>query len=237
MLAHLDAAPGAREAQEAVRELKYVLPAAYTSALAAGLAAFLRPDPRYPDNQVVSVYFDTPDLDSIAEKINGDSRKRKLRLRWYEPARGAGPASPAFLELKLRHGELRWKVRAEVEDSERPWRRDLPLEHPAWVDLPRRLAPETLRLPAGMVAVAVVRYHRRRFIDAASASRVALDSGIRATAWHRGLLPGLAPRPLADSVLEVKSSAEPAGALRFLIERFGCRRSAFSKYTAALGLH
>lgn len=227
-----------------MQELKFVVPAGRVEALAANLGRFLTPDPEFPDNRVVTTYFDTRELTALDEKLNGDSRKQKVRLRWYESpsfaASAPRPSAPrppeigCFLEVKLRQGRLRWKLRAAAALEVERWRR-LPLEHPGWIDLPRRLAPPEFGLPSGLVPTTVVHYRRRRFVDPASGARIALDSGIHAAACHRGLFPAGAATRLRDAVLEVKTGDDLPPALRWLVRGAGLRRRALSKYAACLG--
>jgi hypothetical protein len=217
-----------------VQELKFLVPAGRGEGLAMSLGRLLAPDPEFPDNTVVTTYFDTPGLAALEEKLNGDSRKRKVRLRWYETPADGLAAPGCHLEVKLRHGRLRWKLRAPAALEVERWRR-LPLEHPGWIDLPRRLAPPEFGLRAGLVPTTVVRYRRRRFVDAQSGARVALDTGIHAAACHRGLFPAAAGRRLRDAVLEVKTGGELPSSLRWLVRGAGLRRQSFSKYAACLG--
>lgn len=217
-----------------IEEIKFVVPVGRVEALAGNLGRFLAPDPEFPDNQVVTIYFDTPALTALDEKLNGDSRKRKVRLRWYESAAPGASPPRCFLEVKLRHGRLRWKLRAAAALEIERWRR-LPLEHPKWIDLPRRLAPPDFALRPGLVPTTVVSYRRRRFVEPASGARIALDSGIHALACHRGLFPAGTAQRLRDAVLEVKTGGDLPPALRCLVRGAGLRRQVFSKYAACLG--
>ena len=62
---------------------------------------------------VWTIYYDTPGLESLGEKINSDYLKRKLRLRWYSDLEGR-PTGPTFIEAKMRHGNRRTKVRVRL---------------------------------------------------------------------------------------------------------------------------
>ena len=68
-----------------------------------------RPDPDFPEATVYTVYYDTPGLRCLHEKLNGDYLKSKVRLRWYRVGERAGDT--AFLEVKMRLGSRREKVR------------------------------------------------------------------------------------------------------------------------------
>ena len=104
-------------------EIKFVGPARAAPFAAASLEAVCAPDDEFPGNIVHSVYFDTPDLASYAEKANGDYLKTKLRLRWY--ARSAarrhadGGAWTAWLEVnytfRAREGTDWSAIRSDLE--------------------------------------------------------------------------------------------------------------------------
>ena len=79
---HIDEAT-ARTAQPAQRfERKFfILPRNIGFAYAL-LRQICRPDGEYPEGQVNSLYFDTPDLDQYVRSAAGDFKKDKVRLRW-----------------------------------------------------------------------------------------------------------------------------------------------------------
>lgn len=217
-------------------ELKFVLPMSRVAAALSQLASRLEPDGEYPDNEIAGIYFDTAALAALEEKLAGDNEKRKIRLRWYEDPAGARPRSRVFLESKERRGRSRQKRRGLVDLDLEAWL-GRPLEDPAWIDLPRRLVEADWRVPAGLVPTVRLRYRRRRFVDRASGARVALDAEIRAERHHRGLFPGLlVPARVEAAVVEVKDVAEVPPVLGFL-PALGARYSAYSKYSACLGLH
>ncbi len=63
-----------------------------------------RPDREYPEGQVNSLYFDTPDLDQYMRSVSGEFKKDKVRIRWYNEIRSSQRLAPVFLELKSRQG-------------------------------------------------------------------------------------------------------------------------------------
>src|SRR6187401_2453917 len=101
--AHEDAAAGERE-------LKFVLPSARAGIARGWLDRMCRRDEQYPAAVVWTIYYDTPQLLSLGEKINSDYLKRKIRVRWYSDLDGT-VSGPAFVEAKLRVGTNRSKVR------------------------------------------------------------------------------------------------------------------------------
>jgi len=82
-------------------EIKYAIPVSSLSVLKPDLERFLGRD-SYGGAagfySIASMYFDTPDLDSYRNKLDGLLYRRKLRIRIY-PDR---PDGPAFVEIKQR---------------------------------------------------------------------------------------------------------------------------------------
>src|SRR5918999_4918130 len=105
------AAPTAPRAGE--RELKFTFPAGRVHVARQRLESLCRPDPEFPSALVWTIYYDTPALDSLGEKINSDYLKRKIRVRWYSDTSGR-VTGPAFVEAKSRVGNRRFKVREQV---------------------------------------------------------------------------------------------------------------------------
>ena len=203
-------------------ELKYALHPAARDTVAAYLRQRCRPDPAYPVNEVISLYFDTPDLRCMFEKLNGDRYKTKVRVRWYADDRGE---SPAWVEMKRRSGAARSKVRLATRRSGAEILADRHFE-------PDRMLVESGHLcPRPLAPTLLVRYRRLRFVEPFSGARVCIDSGLSVAAPS-------SPRATRSSnvsgaVVEVKGrSATLPPALQGLAD-LGLRRSAFSKYGLA----
>lgn len=82
-------------------EIKYAIPVKSLSVLKPDLERFLGRDSfgsKAGFYSIASLYFDTPDLDSYRNKLDGLLYRRKLRIRIY-PDRMDGPA---FVEIKQR---------------------------------------------------------------------------------------------------------------------------------------
>lgn len=211
------------------REHKLLLAAGRAAAVRALLDASCGPDPLYPANRVVTVYFDTPDLRALDDKLSGASRKAKLRLRWYLDDRG-GSTEPV-VEIKQRYAAWRCKLRAAAGLPAAALAR-LPLHHPVVGALPRLAEALARSLPPGLGPVLTVSYARRRYREPLSGARVSLDTDLRVDAVRAGL--GLHPPPgaLPECVLEIKTPrAEIPERLRPALA-LGCRPGSFSKYAA-----
>lgn len=215
-------------------EIKYALSSRRIAAAGAALAALCRPDPRYPVNQVLSLYYDTLRLDSLAEKVDSQFVKSKVRVRWYRDRWGAVDPGMAVLERKERLGTLRRKTRLPLDRSP-VWLDGAALHDPGLQALPA-LFPATARVPrTGLFPYVTVRYLRRRFVEPLTGSRVSLDTRIAVERINRRLLGYRHPLPFDGAVVEVKnSSGELPPVLRCLL-RLGARRASFSKFAVCFG--
>ncbi len=222
-------------AQEAYleHELKLLLPAGRLPTALTMLRALCREDPHHPANIVVSIYYDTRGFDLLQDKIDSQRYKTKVRLRWYEEPNSAPPSSASYAELKYRHGSRRRKIRrptslvsAEI--------RGLPLHHGDQPDISAHLPPGVFSAPHRLLPCVTVRYHRRRFIDPLSRTRISLDSLISVNNVNPRLLPNGSPRRLEPAIIELKNaSGEIPGRLRGLLH-CGAHLASFSKYASAV---
>ena len=94
------------------RELKFALPEARAGIAGRMLDALCRPDPQFTAAVVSTIYYDTPHLRLLREKLDSDFLKTKVRLRWYGAIAGDPGGGRAFLEVKTRVGALRRKARS-----------------------------------------------------------------------------------------------------------------------------
>jgi len=211
------------------RELKYVLPAGKAVLARSVVSALCRPDPHYPAAIVSTIYYDTPDLALLSEKINSDYLKTKVRLRWYSPGRGA---ATAFLEIKSRVGGLRHKVRVATSLSAATVA-DLPLEHPALVQVLELARPLGVPLPTRLMPALLLRYERFRFIEPVSASRISVDLGIEAVRVNPRVVGHAFLHRLPHAVVEIKGPGNDIPRALHALINLGARRAAFSKYGAA----
>lgn len=226
-----DVAPALPRAQ-LERELKFALPEARAALARRMLAALCRPDPVYQAAIVSTIYYDTPDLRFLGEKLDSDFLKTKVRLRWYESIAGEPGPGRAFLEVKTRVGGLRRKARVESQLAGTTVSR-APLNDPELIrvlDLARTLGAE---LPPLLMPALLVRYERHRFIETISGARVSLDRRIEAPRANPRLLGRAGPVRLGTAVLEVKGAGEDLPRQLLPVARLGVRRTAFSKYAEA----
>ena len=212
------------------RELKFWLQAGRVPLVRAWLERVCRRDAHFPSALVWTIYYDTPALASLSEKINSDYLKRKVRVRWYSNLNGEA-AGPAFVEAKSRTGIWRAKVREQLP---------LPASEIAALTLddPRlRTLPSLLRRH-GVLAhdiwqpLMLICYRRDRYLEPVSGSRISLDSEIRAAAVNPMMMPVGDRSPLENGVLEVKGAGEELPRALHGLLAFGIRKRSFSKFLA-----
>jgi hypothetical protein len=220
----------ARTAPEGERELKFALSNGRVHMARRWLDDLCARDAEFPEAVVWTIYYDTPNLASLGEKINSDYLKQKIRVRWYSDLDGQ-VAGPAFIEAKLRIGNRRVKARAQLErpanDVARWDLRDARLR-----TLPPLLQNQGLLLKDAWQPVMLIRYRRDRFIERLSGARVSLDSDIAGVAVNPSFLSAPDYTAVASSVLEVKGAGDELPlALRPLLA-LGAQKSSFSKFLA-----
>ncbi len=66
----------------------------------------------YPSRRVNNYYLDTANLDYFYQNIDGISRRRKFRYRWYGDIKSA---TKGQLEVKHKENELGWKEIFDIE--------------------------------------------------------------------------------------------------------------------------
>jgi hypothetical protein len=211
-------------------EIKYLVPASAASSLIAWTASACLRDERYPPARVHTVYYDTPGLALLYEKIDSDYLKTKVRLRWYADRHGR--AGALFAEAKFRVGSLRQKVRVRLT-ARGNHASTLPLHDRTWLDWLEALRAQSPPLPAALAPVLGLSYTRHRFSDAArGGARVTIDEGIALDRLNGSFIRGRIPGALPHSVFEYKGRRPDLPAAFAPVVRFGGRRGSWSKYLA-----
>lgn len=188
------------------------------------------PHPQYPRGRVNSIYFDTSHLSAYKEKIEGDTLKRKYRLRWYDIERQKPGPQTVFLEIKYRYGSARDKARYPLK-ADADWLRRTPLNDPALVALLRRYAPSCAdNIPLTMQPALCIAYDRHRYVCPRTGLTVCVDSDIQATRVNPDMLQAWAPFSLNVVVCECKGYGFPEIPWATSLYHAGFRIRSFSKY-------
>jgi hypothetical protein len=178
---------------------------------------------------VTSIYFDTPALRLLRQKVDSDFAKDKIRVRWYEDPHTGEPSGAGFVERKQKLGSRRLKTRLPLPvDASR-------IAHGCddHVYLRELLAPLRAaghRLPGALRPFLRISFRRRRFVDPVGGARISLDTAIRASSVGSRRSPWAQPPPLAHAVLEVKGPDDTLPPWLLPVQQLGCRRESFSKY-------
>jgi hypothetical protein len=219
-----------RPSSRSERELKFVLPAGRVALARRWLEQFCRRDPEFPEAVVWTIYYDTPGLLSLGEKINSDYLKRKIRVRWYSGLDGRA-TGPAFVEAKFRVGNRREKVRAHLSqtaDELARWR----LQDRRFLEFPLLLQEHGVSARDLWQPIMLIRYRRDRFSEPLTRSRVSLDSDIAAAAVNPTFLAGVDHTALGSAVLEVKGTNDELPVALHALLQLGARKMSFSKLLA-----
>lgn len=197
-----------------------------------------RPDAEYPAGQINSLYFDTIDLDEHYKSTSGDSRKDKVRIRWYGEDDGRDGVRTIFLELKSKQGFAGTKRRQRMEVPAEL----LTMPHLARGIIPRKQLYDALYTfgyfpPEMLWPVVKITYWRHRFTERLTGDRVSLDYRIRSTMVRPGPGNGETELELMGGVIEIKGTSIELPPTLKLMGMLDVDWSRFSKYSACIDAH
>jgi len=218
---------------EGRHELKHYVNAADCAQLRTRLRAIAKPDEHAVENSgydVRSLYFDNYSDKVVVEKLSGQSRREKFRLRYYNR-----DASFIRLERKSKANKLCYKETAvvtqeqcmsilagEYECLKAP-------ESPLLMDLYAKIRFQNLRPKS------IVDYHREAFVFRAGNVRITFDSSIRTSnSVTRFLDPHLVTVPAAGAIImEIKYDAFLPDIIRDALQIGWRNQAEFSKYVVS----
>ena len=214
-------------------ELKHYINAADCAQLRARLHAVAKPDENAGEDggyKVRSLYFDSYNDKAIVEKLSGQSRREKFRLRYYKD-----DPSMIRLEKKSKAGRLCYKESAVVTAEQcaalLAGEYDclkLP-DEPLPMELYTKIRHQNLR-PRN-----IVDYFREAHVYRAGNVRITFDSNIRTSNSVSGFLnPKLVTIPAAGAIiLEIKYDGFLPDIIRDILQIGWRNETEFSKYIAA----
>ena len=180
--------------------------------------------------QVNSLYFDTPQLNAYQANLLGDTRRHKLRLRWYGKTL---PLVEGQLELKRKRNMLGDKKLLML-----PKPVDLSL---SWQQLRRALLRDApikwqLVIDEATEATSVTQYWREYLVSADSQIRVTLDYRQKFYAQRGYFRPNLRHLSIASNsmVIELKCDPSYSDRLEQLTGELPVRRARNSKYVNSI---
>jgi len=229
-------------------EYKYLIPLVRLDEIRREMLPHLRPDP-YTLTEgrglytVRSVYLDTRDLATYREKIEGEKHRKKYRVRTYNDRTGN---DIAFLEIKKKDNKFISKFRAILQADHihdflhtRDFDRFIVRKSGDGIDdknAQRFLYHYDTR---GLRPVILVVYEREAYTGIGNDNfRITIDRNLRSTMVTSFedifLEDKLTPAMRRHCILEVKFVGGVPGWLRGIIQRYGLKRRALSKYTICL---
>ena len=211
-------------------ELKQYINASDCAQLRARFRAVAKPDAHAgPDGSylVRSLYFDNYNDKAVLEKLSGQSRREKFRLRYY-----GGAASLIRLEKKSKINRLCYKESAllTAEQCEAllagHWDVLKDPNAPLLMELYAKMRGENLRPRS------IVDYRREAYVFRAGNVRVTFDSDIRTSNSVAGFLnPALPTIPATGAtILEVKYNGFLPDVIRDVVQIGWRNETEFSKY-------
>jgi hypothetical protein len=211
-------------------ETKFVFPSHYIDFVLQLLEHRCARDPGHFRNTIHSLYYDTPQLDSVNEKDQSEYLKCKVRLRWYTGDDPSESSPNIYLEIKRKEGCRSFKKRFCLPIDADKFSRN-PIVAGEDLHLSEWLDEESGAEFRNMVPVCVIHYVRCRFVDMATGGRIALDRNIGVAHPNPRLrFPGYAGT-LDSSVLEVKGERVCALPSTLVgLQTLGVRKTSFSKY-------
>ncbi len=220
-------------------EYKYYIPSYHRTELVNDIIHYCDLDPHGSQSNgeyaISSIYFDDWKWSAYHEKIEGQSSRKKLRLRVYEDV------DQEFVHLE---------IKSKLVDATGKWRFEVPAN---WVaDLLSNKVPETfldysddrsfraslMSIRSNLVKPTVqIDYTRQAFYSRTDSQlRVTLDSNIlcRRSCQDDGAAPWLPTIPSHLSVLEIKTPGYFPDYLCQMVAKFGLTRRAISKYALSV---
>ena len=187
--------------------------------------------PIYQPRWINNIYFDSEEMASLTEAIEGESRRLKIRLRWYGEL---SHFDAAMLEFKCKVGSVGWKrswpMSGPFDLRSQSWRRivgmisaDLPVD--------RRIIFQQACRPT-----LINRYWRSYFLSLDQTVRITVDQQLCSWSQSIGRRPNLrhARAVTGHCVIEFKALHEHAERLARVVGELEGRVSKYSKYVAGM---
>jgi SPX domain protein involved in polyphosphate accumulation len=226
-------------------ELKYVIPVARSAAITQDLEGFAQLDAHggSAGYRIVSLYYDSPDLDFFWAKVDGLRFRRKLRVRIYPGAR-IEDTKRAMVEIKQRTNRTVQKRRLELPltTAEDLCLGAIGLQDLGSLDaLDQEVASEVLYMVSAMHLrpSAITSYRRMAFVGGhyESGVRITFDTDLRGRTHALHVTQSAQDHSLLSPewcVLEVKCDETVPDWVTSLLARHRCQLQRVSKYCATV---
>lgn len=178
---------------------------------------------------VHSIYLDSPTYEAYHEKLEGQTRRTKYRLRFYDET--SLPSTGMNLERKEKDGQLSWKVVERIDYA----------AVQQFVTAGGGPLLDRLDPAAGYLEPVIgVEYQRVALLHPVHGARLTLDTELRwrgIDAARESFLGEACFEPLASDevILELKVPRSHAREITALVRRWDLSWSAISKYALCVG--
>ena len=184
----------------------------------------------YHERQVNNIYFDTPKFDYFYDNVNGNSRRKKIRVRWYGDL--FGEIDRPVIEAKIKSGDLGTKRARKINGFLIPKQFSIS----SFESLMRQFGQEESELLLhGCRPTLVNSYIRRYYLSADGRFRVTLDRDLK---YYRiGFSSTSTLAPLTDRrklILELKYDQANYDSAREITKYFPYRLNKNSKYVSGI---
>lgn len=211
-------------------ELKYYINSGDSLELRSKLKYIMKPDPNAGSDgryKIRSLYFDNYEDKAVTDKLSGQSRREKFRLRYY-----GGDTSFIRLEKKskINRGCYKQSETVTAEQCEKIingcYGSLLSRDSPLCSELYSKIQNQNLRPKM------IVDYMREAYIYAAGNVRITIDSDIRSSGNIKGFLNnGIPTVPSANAIiLEIKFDGFLPDIIRDMVRLESRNMTEFSKY-------
>lgn len=212
-------------------EQKFLVPLEHVGLLKNMLRHCCVQDRRYPENMIYSMYFDTVDLRSFHAVLDGDMRKEKIRLRWYESdlLQNNG-ALDVFLEVKRKEGFRGEKKRVKISLPRKHLESLLKDTNGLSAFLHERMKRMGLSEEVPLYPIVLIKHKRHRFVEPFARLRLSIDADIQIVQVNTGILPTGTLCKTNKAVLEIKGDLYCWPKSLRILENLPLRSASFSKY-------
>ena len=223
-------------------EVKYLLGAHQLADVQSALRDFLVSDANGCGERgyyVHSIYFDSPNLDFLREKFEGQLTRLKPRIRAYRPTMD-GPPSALFLELKGRHARIVHKRRCPIEQPLAELLLTQSPVHPnGWSDEHTVLGEfQYMSHRMRLIPAVSVLYHRTAYFGTLWPNlRITFDRLVLCSPATGLTVPSedfYQAMPFGQSVMELKYNDKMPAILRQRLNSLGLQQRTFSKYAVSV---
>jgi len=210
-------------------EIKFTIENTRSKQIIDWLKKSCKKDPEFPEGSISSIYYDTPKWKYLNEKINSDYLKTKIRLRWYSDLLNYRFSKDSFMEVKLKTGSKRKKIRVNT-GYDGGFLDTIQMNDIILNQISLKLLSAGVLLGEAVFPTFQIRYKRIRFIDPYTLSRICFDYDIEVPKVNNHMISKQNPFPLKTAVFEIKGNVRRLPSCCKPLIGFGFKKESFSKY-------